>query len=331
MIQMEGFKIRASRRLITMLMDYMVWFIYLGVVSVFSLGIPGFLSIINFSNIFLRIAAFGLVALGESLCLICGKFDLSVGSIVVFTGMLTGWLVITGESYTSGLGLNPYLGILLALTVATGIGAFNGFMITKFRMNAFLQTLAVMVIFRGLGLAMTFGHNLYNFPRDPFWTLGSGRIWGIIPVCVLVMLVIYGIFHFILSSTRFGAHMYATGGNPYAAFVVGVNVNRVIFTAFTLSGFLSGFAGILLVGRLMMAEVWGGEPYLFLSFAASVLGGVSLFGGIGSLVGTLGGVLILETIDNGLHLLGISPFWIRVAEGLLILTVIIIYTIKVRR
>jgi ribose/xylose/arabinose/galactoside ABC-type transport system permease subunit len=107
-------------------------------------------------------------------------------------------------------------------------------------------------------------------------------------------------------------------------------VNRVIFTAFTLSGFLSGFAGILLVGRLMMAEVWGGEPYLFLSFAASVLGGVSLFGGIGSLVGTLGGVITIGAIDSGLDLLAVSPFFIALFRGLIILIAVVVDTIKRR-
>jgi len=260
--------------------------------------------------------------------LLTGKFDLSVGSIVALTGAIAAWLMVTGQPAASGWGVHPAIAIAVVLAVGMGAGYFNGFFIGKIGMNPLLTTLATMFAFRGLALVVTSGQTLYGLPKlYRFW--GGGAI-GSVPVAIIMMGILYFIFYFILTKKKFGRHVYAAGGNALTARECGINVNRIIITVYILSGLLAAVGGILSSGRLNAAHSRAGIGLELEVIAAAVIGGISLRGGRGSLIGTIGGMLVLSSIDSGLILLDVPSFWIQTTTGLVIFLAILIDTVKVR-
>lgn len=305
-----------------------IWFILVGVFLVFSAFTSKFFTFSNLINILFHGAPLGVMAIGESICLLCGKFDLSVGSIAALCGSIAGWLMVTGQPAASGLGLHPALAIPVILLVGILAGLFNGVCVGKLEMNPLLTTLATMFTFRGLALIVTSGHTLYGFPKwYRFW---GGSSVGFLPIAVIIMVCLYLVFHFILAKKRFGRHVYATGGNAFAAEACGVRVDRVIVMAYILSGLLAATAGILSSGRLNAAHSRGGEGMELQAVAAAVIGGISLRGGRGSLINTIAGVLTLTTIDSGLVILGVPSFWVQAVSGIVIFIAILFDTIKTR-
>ncbi len=305
-----------------------IWFILVAVYLVFHALTGKFLSPTNLLNIIYHGSVLGVVAIGESICLLTGKFDLSVGSIVALTGSVAAWLMVTGQAGASGLGLHPVLSILAVLAVGIGAGLFNGFFVGKIGMNPMLTTLSTMFIFRGLALVVTSGQTLYGLP--PLYCIwGRGRL-GPIPIAIIVMFVLYLLFYFILTKKKVGRHIYAVGGNPTAARECGIRVERIIIYAYLLSGLLAAVAGILSSGRLGAAHSRAGEGLELQAIAAAVIGGISLSGGRGSLIGTIGGVLVLSAIDSGLVLLNVPSFWVQAVTGMVIFIAIFIDTIKTK-
>lgn len=311
---------RTSTRAALFLLDNVIWVILFSLVAVFGLTIPSFLEPSNFVNMFYASSALAMIVLAQAVCLISGSFDLSVESTLGFAPMIavllmTEWLP----------GFNPYLAVLVTLGTGVLIGLINAFFVVKVRVNPFLQTLAMLIVLRGIMLYLV-PLSIFGFPK-PFSYAGGGFVGGL-PVAIPIVLVSYGILAFILTRTVFGRHLYAVGGNLQAALTCGINVNRVRGLAFVISGLLAAGGGLLLTGRMDSITNVMGEGQALLTFAGAILGGVSLQGGIGKVSGVLGGVLVLGVIDNALTLIGMNPYLIYATKGLILFAAIVVDQLK---
>lgn len=280
--------------------------IFAGMCLLFSLLSPYFLTVANFVNIAQTMPIVGIVAIGETMVLIAGGVDLSVGSVAALSGVVTGLLWET-------MGVPIGLAVLAGLATGGLVGLVNGLLVTKLRINALITTLATFSIVRGLAFVLT--NAQMNQLTDPgFVWLGRGDIGGV-PFPFILMLILYAIFGFILGQTPFGRDLYAIGGNPMAGRLAGIPADKYLLTVFVLSGLLAAVGGLI-----QSAQLAAGTPQLatgleFTVIAAVVLGGTSLSGGKGTLLGTLIGVFILRTLDNGLILTNVSSYFQQVARG----------------
>ncbi len=308
-------------------LDNIIWFILIGMCIFAYFLNPVFLTKRNILNLLVHFSVLGVLTIAESLCLLTGHFDLSIESTVGFTAVIAGWLMLDQRN-ASGWMVDPFLAVLAMLAVGTVIGLINGLIIIKVGLNPFIVTLAMLIILRGTALGITEGMVLYNLPKS-FTFLGSKSIAGL-PIPVLVLLVSFIIAHIVISRRPFGRELYAIGGNRYAARASGIDDNRRIISVFVLSSVLAAFAGWMLAGRIQSVTTNLGEGMVFDVFAAAVIGGVSLNGGRGTMIGALGGVLLLGVISNSLTLAQVSSFWIDATRGLLILIAMFIDAIKLR-
>jgi ribose/xylose/arabinose/galactoside ABC-type transport system permease subunit len=336
------------RRYVPAVMDNLIWLILVGVFLFFVIGSDKFLTPINIVNILSAAAVLGVVVVGQTFVLITGNFDLSQESTLGLSALVGLWIMVsTGAPWFGGgflpgiLGtdnpLNPFISIALVLLMGVVIGIIIGALITYGRMNNFIVTLAMLLILRGLMLAFTEGNavNAFDHPGgDVFYWLGHETFpvpWlGNLPIAVVVMLIVFAVGHVVLGYRKFGRDIYAVGGNKQAAIASGIDANRRIRQVYMISGFLAALAGIIMAGRVGSVQVNLGDGYIFTVFAAAVIGGVSLQGGRGTMLGALGGVLLLSTIDRGLNLMRVSVFWIQVIQGLIILFAMFIDAQRVR-
>lgn len=306
--------------LIVTLIDNLVWPLLFVVFISFTLLLPEtFLTINNIQFLLFSAAGLGMIALAESICLISGNFDLSVGSIAGFSAMFTGTFMAQWFPSTPGL-----VGIALILIVGGFIGLLNGLSISYLGVNPFLQTLAFLMIFQG-GILVISNSSQSSLPES-YTFIGGGTVLGGVPFAILLMLGVYALFGIILKYSRFGAKVYAVGGNETAAEGAGINTKRVIVYVYIISGVLSALGGLLFTGFLGAATPTLGENALFPAFAAAVIGGISMFGGRGKVIGALGGVLLLGTIEAGLVMLRVDPNTIETTTGLVLLGAILLYT-----
>jgi ribose/xylose/arabinose/galactoside ABC-type transport system permease subunit len=302
--------------------DQLIWVILIILFLVTALIDSRFLSRANIINVLLHSSALGILVIGECLCLIHGKFDLSIEATLGFTAMLGAILVLE-------YGFNAYFTIALMLGTGVLIGLLNSQMILRLRIDPFVVTLGTQIVFRGLTLVISGGYTRYNFPQQfRFFAANIGG--GILSVPIFLMLAAYIVFHVILSRRVFGRQVYAVGGNSEAAWVAGINVNRVVTLAFVLSSVLATVGGLVLSARLNAAPTTLGEGMVFEVFAAAVIGGVSLQGGRGNLIGALGGVLLISSIDSALTLTRVSAFWVQTSKGLILLAAVFLDTLKLR-
>ncbi len=292
------------------------------------IGSDKFLTPINIVNILSAAAVLGVVVVGQSFVLITGNFDLSQESTLGLAALVGLWIMVPAMApyFGGGLGIPPILSVVVILVMGIGIGYIAGSLITYGRMNNFIVTLALLLILRGLMLAFTQGNsvNAIGFEgSDIFYWLGHETFavpWlGNLPVAVLAMLLVFLVGHIVLAYRKFGRDIYAVGGNRTAAIASGIDANRRIRQVYMISGFLAALAGMMLAGRVASVQVNLGEGFIFTVFAAAVIGGVSLQGGRGTMLGVLGGVLLLSTIDRGLNLMRVDVFVIDVIKGLIIL------------
>ncbi len=318
------------RRYIPVLLDNLIWILLLGVVVLFSLLTDRFLTVTNIFNILIHAAVLGIAVIGLSFTLLTGNFDLSIESVIGFTALLGAWLVAPAGATANGSGLNvnPFLAAALMLLVGLGIGWINGFLITRAKMNNFIVTLAVLIILRGIMLGFTQGETIAKLPAG-FKALGHDNI-GPIPVSIITLILAFVIAHIVTTYRRFGRDLYAVGGNPKAALASGIDPDRRVRQVYLVSGVLAAFAGWMLAGRLGVVVAGLGEGMIFEVFAAAVIGGISLQGGRGTIIGAFGGVLLLSAIDSGLNLMRVSSFWIQTVRGLVILVAMFIDAQKVR-
>ena len=284
---------------------------------------PAFLTPENAFNVLQQSSELSILVIAESLILIAGKFDLSLESVVGLTPMLAAWLIMTDTSVGgSGIGMHPLLAIGVMFAAGAAVGAINGFLVVRLRLNAFIVTLAMLILLRGVTLGITNGKTLFDLP-DSFLYLGTGK-WLTVPVSIWIAGLLYLLFGLFLRYHSVGRALYAIGGNAEAARVAGVRVERITWGVYTVGGMLAALAGLMLTGRIASAVSSEGQNMIFYVFAASVIGGISLNGGRGRLLGALTGVLLLGILQNVLTLGQVPAFWIDAAYGAIILVALIL-------
>lgn len=271
--------------------------------SIFS---PHFLSISNFIAIARGISMEGIVVVGMIMLLISGNFDLSVGSVMALSGIVSAALMVNAE-------MHPIIGVLGGLAVGAAIGAVNGFVVTRIGVNPLVATLGMMAVARGLALGFTSGRPVIGVPMDFAW-IGQGSILGI-PVPVLIMVIVVLSADILLRKARALRQLYYVGGSMKAAKLSGINVNRIVFIAFVASGVFAAMAGII-----SMARLTSGIPNAFVSvelriIAACVIGGASLSGGEGTVLGALLGLIFMSLVTNAMTMFGVSIYWEGVITG----------------
>jgi len=286
------------------------------IILIISILEPRFLATSNLLNVLRQVSMNALIAFGMTFVILTGGIDLSVGSILALTGAVTAGMMASG--------MDPILAMLLGLLLGAVLGAINGIIIAKGKVAPFIATLATMTIYRGLTLVYTEGRPISGLGDNmAFQMLGKGYFLGI-PVPVVTMLVSFAILYFILKKTTFGRRVFAVGGNEEASILSGINADRVKIYVYALVGLLAGLASLILTSRLNSAQPTAGEMFELDAIAAVVLGGTSLTGGRGWIVGTLIGALIIGVLNNGLNLIGVSSFFQQVVKGAVILLAVLL-------
>jgi len=278
-------------------------------VVVFALSTPVFFTLRNFTNLLLAVAVIGIMAAVGTLVLVSANLDLSIGSIVALTGVVVA-KVVAADGIT-------LLGVIAALVVGILCGLFNGLIVTRVAINPIITTIATLSLFRGIAFIVTEGRSVPV--TDPTIIFSaSGRILGV-PASVWIMVATFWLVHVIASRTRIGRELYAVGANERASLLSGLPVKRRVLGVFVASGLAAAVAGVLLTGLAGSAAPSAAEGYEFLVVTALLLGGASLFGGVGSVLGTFLGLLIIGVLTNGMTLLGIDSFYQTAANGALLL------------
>ncbi len=275
---------------------------------------PHFLTLSNLSNVTLQTSINAIIAVGMTFVIITAGIDLSVGSILAFSG------VVTATSLQAGVPVP--VALLIALVVGFLCGSVNGVLITRGKLPPFISTLGMMSVARGAALLWTQGRPVSGF-TEGFRSLANGTVIGI-PTPVVIMIVVYLAAHFVLTRTKLGRYVYAIGGNEEAAILSGVNVRYYKTIVYGICGMLSGVAAVILTARLNSAQPIAGIMYELDAIAATVIGGTSLMGGEGRVVGTLIGALIMGVLRNGLNLLGVSSFVQQTVIGSVIIIAVLV-------
>ena len=281
-----------------------------------SVTTKNFLTTNNIISVLRQISINVYIALGMTLVILLGGIDLSVGKIVAMVGTITVGMIVTQ-------GFPIPVAIICGILLGTLVGFLSGTIIARFRVPAFIVTMAMMNICDGTAYVYSGGRSTRI--SDAFFVkIGTGYLFGFIPLPVVYMVVLIIIFVFLLNKTKFGAYIYAIGGNRESARLSGVPIRKVEIAVFTISGFLSAFAGIVLASRMYSGQPSVGSGYEMDAIAACVLGGVSMSGGKGRISGTIIGAVVIGIISNGLNLLGVSSFWQLIVKGIIILIAILI-------
>ncbi|MGP4694133.1 ABC transporter permease [Agrobacterium cavarae] len=283
--------------------------------AVLSLATDNFMSSYNMSVVARQAAFVGLVALGQTLVLLVGGIDLSVGAAA-------GLSAIVGSLLLTMFGVHPYFVIPLTMAFGLCLGLINGFFVAGLRLNPFIVTLATWEIFAGLTMVITKGYPIRPL-GETFGFFGKGEILSV-PVPVIVFLVSGLLLIWLLTQTRFGRNIFAVGGNRDAALLVGIKVKFIEFMVFGLAGMFAALAGILFASRMDAGQPSVGEGWLMGAITAAILGGTSLRGGQGSIVGTMLGAMLLTVLANGTVLLNVSGFWQRVIVGGVVLIAVLV-------
>ncbi|MDA3441659.1 ABC transporter permease [Acinetobacter bereziniae] len=310
-----------TREILGWILHNVVWIWLIALVVIFGVFNEYFFTIFNLHNIMVQATVLGLLGLAVALPLLIAEIDLSIPANAGFSAAV-------GAIAYSDWGLPWVIAMLLGLIVGTAIGFFNGWCITRLKMVALIETLAMMIILQGALLALTQGKTLNNFAEGYTW-IGQVTIagWPLMPIVFLLMLIIVGI---LLKNTVLGRSIYAVGGNPAASLSAGIRVNRVKIMTYTLSGFLAALAGFLLASWQMAITSNQGSSYLLYAIAAPIIGGISVFGGRGNVKGVLGGVLLLTVIQVGLAIVNVPSFYVGMIGGIMIFIAVAIDAIRVR-
>ena len=277
-----------------------------------------FMTSSNILNILRQTSINSIIAAGMTFVIITGGIDLSVGSTLALSGAVAAFLISTGTP--------PALALLAALLVGASIGFLNGIAITKGKLQPFIVTLATMTVFRGATMVFTDGKPIsagYEKGAEFLSTLGNGYVMGI-PIPIIIMIVVFLIGYYVLTQTTFGRYVYSLGGNEEATKLSGVNTDRMKVIVYSISGFLAALAGIIITARLSSAQPTAGSGYELDAIAAVVLGGTSLAGGVGSILGTVTGALIIGVLNNALNLMNVSSYYQLLAKGVVILIAVLL-------
>lgn len=278
---------------------------------------PGFLSSYNINTTFIGLSMDGIIAVGMVVVLVLGGIDLSVGSVMALSNVIAGMLA-------KNFGLNIWFSVLIAMVVSILIGMFMGILITRIKLNPFITTLSMMSIARGIAYILTEGSpvSIGNISTGFDW-IGQGSILGI-PNPVLILLIIVVIMDFLMRKSRVLREVYYIGSNEQAAAFSGINVNKRKMLVFTLSSFLAGLAGIITLARFGVATPTAGVGAELRAIAGAVIGGASLSGGEGTVLGALLGIILVALVNNALVLFNVSVYWQELVIGLVLLIAVIV-------
>ncbi len=278
---------------------------------------PRFLSIYNILNVLRQTSINSIIAAGMTFVILTGGIDLSVGSILAFSGAIAASLISAGQPVV----------VVLAIALLTGavVGLFTGIIISRGKVQAFIATLVAMTIMRGATLVFTQGKPIdagSGQAAAAFSGLGGGYLFGI-PVPIYIMILVYVLSWYTLHQTRFGRYIYALGGNEEAARLSGLSTLKLKTAVYAISGFLAALGGIILTARLSSAQPTAGTGYELDAIAAVVLGGTSLAGGTGRILGTIIGALIIGILNNALNIMNVSSYYQMIAKGAVILLAVL--------
>ena len=318
------------RALIEFGLDNLVWFMLIFVLAVFSATIPNFFQIGIFANIVEQSTFVGVMAIGLAIVIIAGHMDLSVESVAALSAMVISML-FCASGIGMGITLRPEwlvipVSILIALVIGGVIGFMNGWLVVRLKMNAFIVTLASYIWVRGLVVAISGGRSAQGL-SPPLRSMGIETV-AYIPLIAWLAIICFGLFTFIMQRTPFGRHITMIGGNAVATFRAGIKVDKIMLVSFVLAGAIAGLAGWLLAIRTSGATANLGTGMLFNAFAAVVIGGVSLKGGVGKLPGVYAGVLLLSSIHTAINLMGLPAHYTQVILGGLVLAAVLLDTVK---
>ncbi|MDR1252110.1 MAG: ABC transporter permease [Treponema sp.] len=290
--------------------------IYLALIALmvfFSAVTGSFLKLDNLFNVARQISMLGIAAVGMAFVLLLGGIDLSIGSQITLVNIVTAWLMVKA-------GMHPLPACLISLAMASAVGFINGWIIANIKMPPLIVTLAVMTMLEGLAFIICGGIPIFGFPKG-FSVIGQGYL-GPVPIPVIIMVVILAIGAFILNETFFGRWFYAVGGNEEASNLSGINVKRVKYMVYTLSGLFAGIAGIVMLSRTNSGQALAGKGFEFDVLTAVVLGGVSVNGGSGKISNVVAGILILGVLSNGMVLMNVTQYSQMLIKGAVLLAAV---------
>lgn len=296
--------------------------VLLALAAIMAILSPFFLSVSNFLNILLATSTIGVLAIAATFVIGSGGLDLSLGSVMGLSGVVGAFFAVT-------LGMPSALGVIACILTGALAGYANGLVITRAGVPAFIVTLGMLGIARGLALVITNGQVIYGLPASLLF-LGQGRPWGV-PTPVIIFVATAIVAHFLLSYTRFGRHTLALGDSEGAARAAGIRVERHRRVLYTLSGGLAGLAGMLFMARINSGDPTAGQNYELTAITAAIIGGTNLFGGRGSILGTMIGALIMGVLQNGLNLLAVQSYYQQMAIGAVLVLAVFIDQYQIRK
>lgn len=303
--------------------QYAIIFVFIALLIIFSSLSPAFSSLMNAMNIIRQISMMSIVTVGFTFVLLGGGLDLSVGSQIAIMNITVAYMIVN-------LNVNPLVAVLIGIALTTGIGFFNGYLISKTGIPPLIATLAMATALRGATFLISKGYPIYGIP-DGMKVIGQGNLFDTIPIpgLIMVVIIIFGII--LLNKTYIGRHFYALGSNTEATRLSGINIHFTRTLTYTLLGFLTGIAALI-----MLCRVGSGQPNIADAFemnvlTAAVLGGVSVNGGKGNIPGAIIGAAIIGVMNNGMSIIGANDYWQKVITGVVLLLVVVFDSLSQRK
>jgi ribose/xylose/arabinose/galactoside ABC-type transport system permease subunit len=296
--------------------NYTPLLILLAAILIFSLIAPNFTTFNNIRLLVRQISFVTISAVGLMFVMVAGGIDLSIGSQIILTNIVLSLMI----SSTYGLGIDPLIAIPICIAMGTILGMINGILSNILKVHPLIVTLGTAYIYRGLGYIIAGGRNIDGLP-DSFRVYGQGYV-GPVPVPIIIMIFVAIVGAYFLHNTNFGSRVYAMGGNQEAARLVGINIKRMKVIVFAIGGLASGIASVLLLSRVFNGQVTTGAGIEFDALTAALLGGVSITGGEGTILGLITGVMIIGVLNNGMQLFGLQDFYQNLVKGALLLAAV---------
>jgi ribose/xylose/arabinose/galactoside ABC-type transport system permease subunit len=284
-------------------------------IVILSIASPAFRTPDNVLNVLLQVSINGILSIGMVFVMIAGGIDISIGSMLALTSSVAGMTLLKTQ--------NIPLAIIVSIAATTIAGLMNGLLVAKFKMFPFVVTLATQLVFRGFGYFVSGGY-AHSIEVPEFKIIGTGRLFNVIPYPIIVFFVVVAVAFVLLHWTKTGRYVYAVGGNVNAATASGVNVPKTLILTYVISGICCGIAGLIMTSRINASQPNIGIGYETDAIAACVIGGASFAGGLGTIPGTVIGIIIIGLIYNGMNLLGISSYWQTIMKGLLIVAAVML-------
>lgn len=323
-------------KVIAAVRKYPIAVVSVGLFIIMSIFVPNFWTTRNLANLFAQISYIGISATGLAYIFIGGGNDISTGTGMTMSGMLAGLVMaqlVKDEVLAAQIGdagtaaLATILGVVVVIVCGVACGALNGFFIAKLSVNSFMMTLITQLIFKSVALWPTKSKSITAIP-EAFISIGDTKLFGVIPISIFILLAFFILGQLFLSKSGYGRKLFATGANPRAARLVGINTFSVLFRAYLFGGFCNAVSAIILIGKLGVANPAMGNDLFLDIMCSAIIGGCSLFGGKGSVTGTAFGVLLMGLITNGLTLLGVPYQGTTVIKGIVIMAAIVLNTIQ---